>query len=300
MWWVLGIWVTLLLLGLAIFHLRANSIRHQRMPVQVHRFVDDLRREIESQRPDVRLMGLVPGRFAAIISIRGQEFPVSLNQAFSRSIAFADSLPAISSSLIQEVEECGFLEPGDHLFADVASKILPQIRSEEWLSENGSRFGDAAIVRRPFSDNLVICYVIDEPSSMIFVTRAHLDMWGRSEEDLYHLSTSNLHRLAGSNLPVPDATTGPVILRTDDGYAASRVLLLDIEETEGLLVAMPERDVLWLGREPMALDCVMRKNQEQNGRAVHPVSPHLYKVCEGRLAQVSRRAARTITGAASL
>jgi hypothetical protein len=78
-----------------------------------------------------------------------------------------------------------------------------------------------------------------------------------------------------------------VLLRTGDGFDAARLLLLDPDRAEGLLVAVPERDLLWLGNyQGQDLAQLMARNEEQSQQAAHPLSPHLYRVQGGHLVQV--------------
>ena len=74
-----------------------------------------------------------------------------------------------------------------------------------------------------------------------------------------------------------------------DGFDATRVLLLDPDRIEGVLVAIPERDVLWLGMEPEgeSLSSLMAQNEQQSELSAHPVSPHLYRMTKGQLVPVS-------------
>ena len=124
-----------------------------------------------------------------------------------------------------------------------------------------------------------MCYVIDDPWSMVFLCQAHLRLWGRSEEDIFQLARQNLVRLGDKTIPLPDAEHTSVLLRSGDGYDAARVLLLDPDRLEGLLIAMPEQEVLWLGHENKhSLASLMARNQEQNHEACHPVSPELYRM----------------------
>ena len=78
------------------------------------------------------------------------------------------------------------------------------------------------------------------------------------------------------------------LVRTGDGYDAARVLLLDPERIDGLLVALPERDCLWVGEAPgEQLARLMELNAEQSARSAHPVSPHLYRLRSGQLEPVT-------------
>ena len=117
--------------------------------------------------------------------------------------------------------------------------------SSAWI-EQQARFGDGALVHRPLMEDLHIVYVIDDPHAMVFVCRAHLRQWRRSAEDVHRLAIANLQRRAGVVSQVA-AAGDPVLLQTGDGYDAARVLALD--HADGLLVAIPDRDVLWLARD---------------------------------------------------
>ena len=285
-WLVLG-WLALSLGAAAVYHRRRRRAR-PRVPGEVRRFLHDLERGIAAH-PDVEMRGILPGRFAAVIAIRGQECPVSLHPLFRRWGAFPDAFDEVVRGFLDEVAADALDGPGDHEFADVAGSILPQMRSRAWLEEHAGVFGDSALVYRSFTDDIVICYVIDESWCMTFVCRAHLRRWNRTEEDLFHLATANLHRLAGSELPVPDTGDDPILVRTGDGFDAARLLLLDPDRADGLLVAVPERDVLWLGRDNGDADLtgLMARAEQQSQRAQPPVSPRLYRVQSGELVPVT-------------
>ena len=64
--------------------------------------------------------------------------------------------------------------------------------------------------------------------------------------------------------------------------------LLDHEKVEGLRVAMPERDLLWLGVESDArLPRLMAQNKKQRDRSDHPLSAQIYRMTGGELVPVT-------------
>jgi hypothetical protein len=259
------------------------------IPREVQQFLRQLDEDLRQHHPGAELRGMVPGRFAAVLAVHGQEFPVSLHHLFRRCSAFPERFSDAVGRFIEELERDGLEEPADHEFADAAPHVLPQIRSVEWLAEHGGAFGAGALVQRKFTDDLVICYVIDDEWCMTFVCQTHLRQWGRTEEDLFHLATRNLHRSACTDVPVPEPDGEPLLLRTGDGFDAARVLLLDPDRVEGLLVGVPERDLLWLGNdagEDMA--SLMSMNEQQSNESAHPVSTQLYRMTSGQLVPVSR------------
>jgi hypothetical protein len=125
---------------------------------------------------------------------------------------------------------------------------------------------------------------------MVFVCRAHLQRWRRSVADLHQLALRNLQRRGGAS--VAEFSTGdPVLLQTGDGYDAARVLLLP--ESEGLLVALPDRDTLWIGHEEgNDLVALMRQAGAMARAAPHPVSQNLYRVRDGYLEPVRAKSSR--------
>ena len=284
---VFGSWLALAALAWGLFRVWTRAPR-QAVPDQVGQFVQQLRDELANRFPQVEIRGMIPGRLAAVLAVRGQELPVSLHPLFRRVVAFPDAFGESVAQLIDEVEAEALERTSDHSFADVATSILPQIRTDEWLRDRGSVFGEAALVHRELTEGLVVCYVIDTPWCMTFVCRAHLRQWGIDEAGLYHLSIRNLAHLDPAPLPLPGPEEAGVLLRTGDGFDAARVLLLDRDQTEGMLVALPDRDVLWLGSDgAQPLDRLMALNGEQTERGEHPLSSQLYRMSDGKLVPVN-------------
>ena len=100
---------------------------------------------------------------------------------------------------------------------------------------------------------------------------------------MHHLALANLAAATAAGLD--GASSEAVLLQSGDGFDAARVLLL--EGQDDLLVAVPDRDVLWAG--PAAgqdLSQLMRTTARLAERAEHPVSPNVYRVSDGRLEPV--------------
>ncbi len=284
MWpWILGGWVFLSVGVAAVFHRLRRS--QALFAPEWQGFLRDFADELARRHPDVTYCGLVPKRMSVVVRVRDQETPIPLNALFRHFQAFPDSMPRLVDRLVEDILDAGLDYTSDHVFADVAIDILPQIRRRAWAESR--RFGDEGLVYRALGDDLVIAYVIDDPTSMVFVCRAHLRQWSRSEEDLYRLASGNLERRTKEEPPVPGEGSA-CLLHSGDGYDAARVLLLDPESSEGLLVAIPDRDMLWVGAETgRDLAMLMAVNEELNRNASHPVSPHLYRWSDGELKAVS-------------
>lgn len=285
MWaWIVGVWIAVSLL-LAYLHFRLRS-GQPALPPEVETFLLRLETVLARRQPQVEYLGLLPGQFTALMRVHGQETPVSLQGAWRHAQAFPDAFDTMVDRLVADIEEVGLDRIADHDFAGVATWILPQVKGREWLQQHGA-FGDAGIVHRPLNDDLVVAYVIDDPHTMVFVCRAHSQRWHKTEADLYHLATANLQRLSQRGIHREDVATGPLLLQSGDGYDAARVLLLD-QHDDGLLVAIPDRDVLWVAMEEgQDLGRLASTAQQIAATAEHPVSAHVYRTRQGRLEQIS-------------
>jgi uncharacterized protein YtpQ (UPF0354 family) len=289
MWfWIVAAWCATAS-ALAVLHHRLRRA-DPRLPPGVRGFLCAF--ELELQRhPQVEYLGLLPGQFACLLRVDGQETPVSMQDLFRRVEAFPSTLGSLVDRLVAEIQEVGLDRVSDHEWGGAATAILPQVRNREWVEGHG-RFGDAALVSRPLSKDLAIVYVIDDPQAMVFVCRAHLQRWRRSEEDLNRLALANLQRRAGDGLSAAVASREPTLLQTGDGYDAARVLLLDQVDgqVDGLLVAMPDRDVLWVAREEgQDLAQLMSVAEAMARSAPHPVSAGVFRITGGRLEPAARK-----------
>lgn len=283
MGWLLVVWL-LMSVVLAAMHHRLRRLQPA-VPPEVEEFLIRFETTLLRRHPQVGFRGLLPGSLCALLSVRGQEVKVDLSETMRRSQAFPDAFDVTVDRLLGEVEEAGLDHIVEHEFPAVAAAILPQIRPRAWLQDAG-RFGDGALVHRTLNDELVVVYVIDRDEQVVFVCNAHLRVWQKTEADLFGLAVANLHRRGLPAPATPQSLVEPMIVRTGDGYDAARVLLLQ-EGAEGLLVAMPDRDVLWVGQEQgQDLAGLMANTADLNRRAAHPVSPSLYRVRAGRLEPV--------------
>lgn len=271
--------------GLAAVHHRLRRVA-DRYPAEVAAFMLRFETELAEAHPEVAFLGLLPDRFACLLRVDGQETVVGLHEIYRHAQAFPDAFSRTVASLLIDVREIGLGRVGDVDFAGAATSLMPQLRSRQWLDQQGC-FGDSGLVHTVVNDELVTVYVIDDAASMVFVCRAHLRRWRKSVEDLHHLAMGNLAKRGTPVLSRP--TTSPesvpesVTVRTGDGFDAARLLLLEAQE--GLLVAVPDRDTLWLGpEEGQNLEQLMRTTEAIAAQAAHPISASVFRVTDGRLA----------------
>ena len=284
MWlWGIVAWCAVSMVAAFLHHRMHRGLA--KYPPEVAAFLVRFETVLAEAHPEVTFLGMLPDRFACLLRIDGQELPVSLHDAFRHAEAFPDAFPRMVDQFVRDIATVGLDRVEDVDFAAAAPVLLPQVRSLSWLQEQGC-FGDSGLVHRRMNDELVTVYVIDDPNCMLFVCRAHLQRWRKTEPDLHNLAVANLARRGSLGLTSSAAERESVVLQSGDGYDASRVLLL--EETDGLLVAIPDRDTLWVGPESgQNLERLMATTEEMAREAAHPVSPKLYRLKDGQLTAVT-------------
>lgn len=229
-----------------------------------------------ARHEDAVLVGMLPGRFSGLVRVRGQDTAVSLGELFRRWLAFPEGFAGVVDRLVGEIEESALDRLEHHEFGGVSTDLMPQVRSRAWVEARG-RFGDSALVTRDWGSDLAIVYVVDDPDTMTYVCRAHLKHWHRSAEDVHQLALQNLRRRAGNAAEAFASANAPILLQTGDGYDAARALLLPDEPPT--LVAMPDRDVLWIARdEGQDVEDLQHKAHTMCAAAAHPISDRIYRL----------------------
>lgn len=109
------------------------------------------------------------------------------------------------------------------------------------------------IVYRPFLADLIITYVIDEPSSVAYINENHLERWQIGEHELHAQAMENLQRRTverGSYTVTGEGPQRLIIFNTRDGFDATRLLLPGLLERwraefpGHMVIGVPNRDFL--------------------------------------------------------
>ena len=293
LWWIVGTWFGLSLVCAGVFHRLRATCRPVPIPAPVREFLRAFEAALARQTvAPLELRGMTAGRFVAVLGVDGQEVLLPLHPLYEQFRTAPAALPEQLDALLRARLALDLTRLDEHAAADFAAAVLPQVRSDAWIRAQAPLFGDAALVTRRLNADLRVCYVIDSPASMVFVTRAHLRAWGVDDAVLHQAACTNLRQRGGSELPTPEAGAPPILLQVGDGYDAARVLLLDPERAEGLFVALPERDALWMGK-PEAADLagLMQVNRAQSEASPYPVSVSMYRMTEGELVPVTEPSA---------
>jgi uncharacterized protein YtpQ (UPF0354 family) len=160
---------------------------------------------------------------------------------------------------------------------------MPQLRPVHWIREQAPALGPGSLVSRPFLADLAVCYVIDEPAAMTFVTQAHLRHWGQTLERIDELALANLRRSLRDD-PSPATPNGIALQSRGDGYDATRLLLqadaMDPDLAPAMCFAVPQRDALWMApaTDTRSLNELMARVREEHRQSEHPVSSQLFRL----------------------
>jgi hypothetical protein len=169
-------------------------------------------------------------------------------------------------------------------WAQARSKLRPVLRSGTFGL--GVVDGSMALLSRPAQPFLMEAVVVDEPTSMAYVTSTRLAEWSVSADEVYATARANLAMKAPR--PGEPPTEGPAMLRfvdTGDAYFTS-MLLVDgflsglASRVGGRPVAfVPDRDTLIVvADEPGLLTAIYGMVEEQYREAPRSISPVGYTV----------------------
>jgi hypothetical protein len=145
------------------------------------------------------------------------------------------------------------------------------------------------MLSRPFQPFLVELVVVDEPTSMAYVTTGRLAEWGVSEDQVFAAARENLASLAAGIDRSHSEDSKPQLIRfvdSGDGYFTSMLLV------EGFLAGLaarvggrpvafiPDKDSLLVASDGPGLGQLYQMMEEQFGEATRSVSPVAYTVDE--------------------
>jgi len=117
--------------------------------------------------------------------------------------------------------------------------ILPVLKPPEFLGEAETRAGGQAVLYGEHTTGLLVFFVIDQPTSISFLTAGSLGGLGMSREQLTRLALDNLsHRTSEDRFVIERTADGPIAVgETLDGYDAARLISPVLLTTASQLLA---------------------------------------------------------------
>lgn len=252
-----------------------------RLVPALRRFGRRLCRRIDRNHPQWQVLDATGDGLGLVLRFAGQELALPIDELARHCEAFPSAMERQLAEFLR-LARGSLVQVGELLFDQVFLHLLPQLRTTAWLRQRAPAMGPASIVSRPLADELEVCYVIDEPEAMTFVTRAHLAHWGQVPERIHELALANLRRRGP--LLAELSTTRATKVSMGDGYDAARLLLVpetwDRVQAPTLCFAVPERDALWLAPAdaPVTLAELMATTRAQCRASEHPLSEKLYQL----------------------
>ncbi|WP_157555396.1 hypothetical protein [Nocardia crassostreae] len=192
---------------------------------------------------------------------------------------------------VADLVEPFLTDPETEPWESAAKRLRPVVRPSDrnQFSVAGIRVRDVLLARPvlPFLSEMV---VLDNPSTMRFVTTADLTAWGVEADEVYSTAHSNLTEVAMSTLSAFDPATGTQVLdfadEDGDSYVGSLPLvggwLAGAEARTGSrpLVFLPAHAgmLVVLGANPDTLLQVLALAEERYDEALRPLSPVPYTI----------------------
>ncbi len=209
----------------------------------------------------------------------GRRYPVTdlcLDDLDARAIDA--ELMAVAAAFDAAVKYPGRQAPGEDLRKGAAT-LLPKLERARFgraydavvLGRGGDLTVDG-LYRRDFGGGLVTAYVQDEGWKFNYIPNGRVAQWDASPDTVHSIARSNLYHRAALDHKAAEVALG-------DGYDAARGILIDdvffdrIGEP-GCEIAMPGRDVLFVGKHGAPLDRGIVALAYENSK--YPISPEVF------------------------
>ncbi len=146
-------------------------------------------------------------------------------------------------------------KPSPEEYADIQPDILPAVRSRSFFESARLRMmiednGDMFLPYQTLGDDLGLGLVYDMPDSMKPISNKEIDGWGVTFYEALEAARDNLRHLRPM-IVGPKEGEGTYVFTTNDGYDATRLILLDLIrqfQVRGDYIAMvPNREMLIVG-----------------------------------------------------
>ncbi|MFN3649818.1 MAG: DUF1444 family protein [Armatimonadota bacterium] len=174
-----------------------------------------------------------------------------------------------------------------HDYAAVRGRLLPMLKSHDWVREIRR---ELPLVSVEFAPGLLLCFAIDSPTRLAYATETILDEWGVPLERVQEVAVDNLAERSGelpvTVLPARDGGTIAMVVNTQDGYDAARLVLPGLRDSfaaelgDEYLVGLPNRDFLiaFSERDPEVCASIIRQVKQDFQRMNHPLTPYIFRV----------------------
>lgn len=211
---------------------------------------------------------------------------IGLENLFRAALLHADIAGALIRQYLDQIitafDRVQQLEP----FDTARTRLLPQLKSEQWVRDNP---GGPHIASVEFAPGLLLCFALDEPERIVYVTCAMVEQWGVPLERVQGVAQDNLAQRGGARLLEIGSEGGrpcALVLNTQDGYDATRLALPSVREAvaealgDEYLVGLPNRDFLvaFSERSSELAAGIIRQVRQDYHQMDHPLTARIYRV----------------------
>jgi len=166
----------------------------------------------------------------------------------------AQEKPAETAPAHSVAEEMAALRPvliGRRYLNQARQRLAVQLaRMSRGMDDPGPWVEDNALVVRDFFADVQIMYALEFKDAPQLVSHGMMKRWGMDPDRLYQRALANLDRAGEIDIKQVGKLPWLNVIQTEDGYAASRVLLhwrwaeLTLKLGDLLILGMPTRDVV--------------------------------------------------------
>lgn len=252
-------------------------------------FADEMVTRLSAE-PDVELRG----REGLTLTLKvGQStLALALDNFYRVYQRHPDQLEAVTAKLIESLQ--GYDQARNLTsYAQLRERVFPMLKPITLLASVRER-KLPMLVYRPFLADLIIAYVIDEPSSVAYINEQHLERWELSEHELHAQAIENLRRRTderGNYTVVGEGAQRLIIFNAQDGYDATRLLLPGLLERwrpelmGQVVIGVPTRDFLIIfgDGDRQILASVAHQIQMDAANLEHGLSDQLFTLEAGQV-----------------
>lgn len=203
-----------------------------------------------------------------------------------------DQLPLVADALLRSLRSYEAARAITS-FDELRDRVYPMLKPLALLVTIRER-KLPMIVYRPFLADLMIAYVIDEPTSIAYITEPHLDRWQISQHELHEQAIANLRRRteARGNFTVAgEGAQHLIVWNSQDGYDATRLLLPDLlagwrDQFPGqMVIGVPNRDflIVFSDADRQILANVAHQVQLDAAQREHGLTDQLFTLVNGEV-----------------
>ncbi len=220
------------------------------------------------------------------------DLAINVQNFYNAYARHPDQLEAVTATLIESLRNYDTARTISS-FDELRGRVYPMLKPIRLLVTIRER-NLPMIVYRPFLADLIITYVIEEPSSVAYISEQHLERWGLAEHELHEQAIANLRRRTlerGEQTVTGEGAQRLVIFSAQDGFDATRLLLPDLIEPwaaqmpGSAVIGIPNRDflIIFSDSDRTILTAVAHQIQREAAERAFGLTDQLFTIQGGQI-----------------